>query len=42
MKPEFLLLDIALIVKLLGRGGGELEVWLASPLHPPVDETLTR
>ena len=39
IKPEFLLLDIVLIVKTFGGEvggfGGE-----ASPLHPPVDETL--
>ena len=36
IKPEFLLLDIVLIVKTFGGGfGGE-----ASPPHPPVDETL--
>ena len=39
MKPEFLLLDIVLIVKTFGGEvggfGGE-----ASPPHPPVDETL--
>ena len=40
VKPEFLLLDIVLIVKTFGGEvggfGGE-----ASPPHPPVDETLS-
>ena len=42
IKPEFLLLDIVLIVKTFGGEvggfGGEAS---NSPLHPPVDETLT-
>ena len=43
IKPEFLLLDIVLIVKTLGGGGGEVGGFgrEASPLHPPADETLT-
>ena len=36
IKPEFLLLDIVLIVKSFFFGGGGE----AFPLHPPVDETL--
>ena len=40
IKPEFLLLDIVLIVKTFGGEVGEFG-GEASPLHPPVDETLT-
>ena len=41
IKPEFLLLDIVLLSKLFGgEVGGVAFGGEASPLHPPVDETL--